>query len=169
MSEFEDSYDGDQETIRGAILTESIEALKPAVPVTIAPGGTVLDAVRLMNQRRVGCVCVAEGTRLVGIFSERDVLRKVIEQGVDVRRTPVSELMTRNPETLTAQDKIAFALNKMHVGGYRHVPIVDRSGKLTGIVSIKDIAEFVVELFPEGVLNVPSDPKLGLHTSADGA
>jgi CBS domain-containing protein len=166
-SEFEDSYE-DREEIRGAILTETIKSLHPAAPLACKPSTTVLDAVHMMNDRHVGCVCVVENDRLVGIFTERDVLRKVVEHALDTKRTPVSELMTKSPETLTVDDKIAFALNKMHVGGYRHIPIVDRAGKLTGIISIRDIAEFVCEMFPDGVLNVPPEPRLGISTRPDG-
>src|SRR5207244_2824892 len=137
MSEFDDAYE-DREKLHGAILTEAISSLNPAKAVTVRPSATVLDAVHLMNQKKCGCVCVTEGEKLVGIFTERDVIRKIVEQGLDTKKTTVEKVMTRSPETLTARDKIAFALNKMHVGGFRHVPLVEH-GKLTGIISIKDI------------------------------
>lgn len=169
-SEFEDSYD-DVRTIRGAILTESIEALHPKPAVAVRPTATVGEAVKIMTAKKLGCVCVTEISgsteRLVGIFTERDVLTKVVEQGVDTRTKTVGELMTRGPETLTKRDKIAFALNKMHVGGYRHIPLVE-GGRLTGIISIRDIADFVVALFPDTVLNVPPEPLLGIPTRPDG-
>ncbi len=165
-SEFEDSYE-DRQKLRGAILTEEIASLRPATPITVRPQVTVHDAVLTMNEKKCGCVCVTEGDRLVGIFTERDVLTKVVGRGLDPRKATVADLMTRNPETLTPWDKIAFALNKMHVGGYRHVPLVER-GRLTGVISIKDIAEFVVALFPDGVLNVPPEPSLGIPTRPDG-
>jgi CBS domain-containing protein len=170
-SEFDESWDDDAREIRGAILTESIEALNPKTAVSVRATTPVLEAVRVMNQRKVGCVCVTEpdrgGERLVGIFTERDVLTKAVVQKLDTTKVTVGELMTRDPETLTRRDKIAFALNKMHVGGYRHIPLLDGS-KLSGVISIKDIAEFVVALFPEGVLNVPPDPNLGIPTRPDG-
>ena len=135
--------------------------------VTVRPDETVQLAIARMNEENVGAVAVCEGHKLVGIFTERDVLRKVVDQALDTKKTTVGEVMTRNPETLTARDKIAFALNKMHIGGYRHVPLVER-GKLVGVISIKDIASFVVELFPDGVLNVPPEPSLGIPTRPDG-
>ena len=170
-SEFEDAYE-DKARLRGAIVTDPISTLRPHAAVAVRPSTSVFDAVHLMNQKKMGCVCVTEVTpgkpeRLVGIFSERDVLRKVVEQGLDVRKTLVSQLMTRDPETLTPQDKIAFALNKMHVGGYRHIPLVE-NGVLVGIISIRDIADFLVALFPDGVLNVPPEPSLGIPTRPDG-
>lgn len=165
-SEFEDSYE-DKARIRGAIVTEPISVLRPKPVATVRPNTTVLDAVHLMTQKKIGCVCVTENDKLVGIFTERDVLRKVVQPGLDAKKTAVSEVMTRNPETLTEKDKMAFALNKMHVGGYRHIPIVE-GVKLTGIISIRDITDFIVEMFPEGVLNVPPEPKLGIPTRPDG-
>lgn len=166
-SEFEDSYE-DKQRIRGAIVTEDIATLRPKPVATVRPNTTVLDAVHLMTQKKIGCVCVTENEKLVGIFTERDVLRKVVEAGLDARKTPVADVMTRNPETLTSKDRMAFALNKMHVGGFRHIPIVE-GHKLTGIISIRDIADFIVEMFPEGVLNVPPEPRLGIPTRPDGA
>jgi CBS domain-containing protein len=169
-SEFEDSYE-DKQKIRGAVVTEPIAALHPKPVATVRPNTTVFDAVHLMTAKKIGCVCVTEADRpdkLIGIFTERDVLRKVVQPGLDAKKTPVSEVMTKNPETLTAKDRMAFALNKMHVGGYRHIPIVD-GNKLTGIISIRDIADFIVEMFPEGVLNVPPEPKLGIPTKPEGA
>jgi CBS domain-containing protein len=165
-SEFDDAY-LDKETIKGAILTESISALNPKSPVCVAPGTTVLEAVQIMNRSHTGCVCVVDRKRLVGVFTERDILRKVIEAGLDVKKTLVNELMTVSPETLTLNDKIVFALNKMTVGGFRHVPIVE-GGVLRGIVSIRDIAEFVVALFPAAVLNVPPDPAHERPARVDG-
>ena len=166
-NEFDDAYE-DRQKIRGAIVTETIASLRPKAVATVRPNTNVLDAVHLMTQKRIGCVCVTEGDKLVGIFTERDVLGKVVGASLDPRKTAVSEVMTRNPETLTARDKMAYALNKMHVGGYRHIPIVEGT-KLAGIISIRDIADFIVEMFPEGVLNVPPEPRLGIPTRPEGA
>ncbi len=166
-NEFEDSYD-DKQKIRGAIVTDPISVLRPKAPASVRPNTTVLDAVHLMTQKKIGCVCVTENEKLVGIFTERDVLRKIVEPGLDARKTLVSEVMTHNPETLTPRDRMAFALNKMHVGGYRHIPLVDGT-KLVGVISVRDIADFIVEMFPEGVLNVPPEPKLGISTRREGA
>jgi CBS domain-containing protein len=75
--------------------------------------------------------------------------------------------MTKDPETLEEDQTIACALNKMSVGGYRHIPIV-RHGKPVGVVSIRDLVDFLVELFPEGVLNVPPSPAQAIAKSRDG-
>ncbi len=156
-SEFEDAYE-DEQTIRGAILTEPIRSLKPREPICVRPETSIRDAIAAMNDARVGCVLVTEGGRLVGILTERDILKKVVGK-LDLDG-PVEPIMTQNPETVGLDDGIAYALNKMHLGGYRHIPVVDRSGGPVGIVSVKDFVEFIVSLFPTGVLNVPPEPGL---------
>ncbi|MBI3725499.1 CBS domain-containing protein [bacterium] len=164
--EDEESYH-DKKRVRGAILAEQIRSLRPPAAIAVRPQASVLEAIQLMNRSRQGCVCVTEGERLVGIFTERDILTKVLEQGLDIKKTRVSELMTRNPEILTPEDSIAIALNRMHVGGFRNIPIV-QLGKLVGLISLRDIADFLVEMFPESVLNVLSDSSLGIPTRPDG-
>jgi CBS domain-containing protein len=66
--------------------------------------------------------------------------------------------MTREPETLRRDDRIVWALNLMHMGGYRHVPLVDEANRPVGVISVKDIVEFIIELMPGPVLNLPPDP-----------
>lgn len=156
-SEFEEAYEADERRIRGAILTEPIRRLEPREPPRLAPEATVLDAIRAMNERRTGCVCVVDGGRLVGIFTERDLLR-LAENGVDTAGTPLERVMTREPETLRPEDGIALALNRMSEGGFRHIPLVDGAGWPVGIVAMRDIVRFIVSMFPDAVLNVPPDP-----------
>jgi len=67
--------------------------------------------------------------------------------------------MTADPESLQSGDGIAWALNLMCIGGYRHVPLTDDDGRPTGVVSVKDIVEFIVDLFPDEILNLPPDPR----------
>jgi len=94
--------------------------------------------------------------RLVGILTERDLLLKMENADLDA---PVSRLMTPDPETLELDDPIVWALNRMSVGGYRHVPLVDRDGRPVGILSVKDIVHYIVALFPNEVLTLPPDPQ----------
>lgn len=162
-SEFEDAYE-DEQTIRGAILREPIRALEPREPICVRPETPMRDAIAAMNDAHVGYVLVTEGDRLVGILTERDVLKKVVGK-LDLD-SPVEPIMTKNPETVGMDDGIAYALNKMHVGGYRHIPVVDKEGRPVGVVSVKAFVEFIVSLFPAAVLNVPPEPGLearGLH------
>jgi len=140
------------------MIREPIRLLQPRDPLALPPTATVSDAVRMMREHRVGCVLVVAVGRLVGILTERDLLLK-LEQA-DLGR-PLAELMTADPEVLSPDDPIVYALNKMSVGGFRHVPLVDAEGRPVGVISVKDIVDYIVDFFPNDVLTVPPDPVQG--------
>ncbi len=165
-SEFDDAYD-DQEHIRGKILATPIKELALRVPIMVDVSATVVAAVNAMNERHTGCVLVQRDGKLAGIFTERDVLTKVMFRP-DSGSRRVESVMTEAPETLEATSTVAFALNKMSVGGYRHIPIVDRAGKPVGVLSVRDIVDLLVETFPEGVFNLPPSPDKAIVRSVDG-
>lgn len=165
MSEFDDAYE-DQQRIRGAILDTPISDLPLRDPILIDATGTVADAVKSMNDHHTGCILVGRAGKLIGIFTERDVLTKDFFRA-DSHTVPVESVMTPNPETLEPEDSIAFALNKMSVGGYRHIPIVD-GDKPVGVLSVRDIVDFLVDLFPGDVFNLPPSPKNAITNSIDG-
>lgn len=156
MSEFDDAYD-DPQRRSGAILEVPISDLPLRDPIIVSPTATVADAVRAMNEHHTGCVLIGREGRLLGIFTERDVLTKDYFRS-DSDSLAVEHLMTRNPETLEPDHSIAFAINMMSVGGYRHIPIVDE-GRPIGVLSVRDIVDYLVDLFPEDVLNLPPTPK----------
>jgi CBS domain-containing protein len=166
ISEFEDAYE-DIERVKGAVLETPVSELMADKPLMVDADATVVAAVNAMNEHHTGCVLVHKGGNLVGIFTERDVLRKVIFRDGN-RAWRVDAVMTRNPETLPPSASVAYALNKMSVDGYRHIPIVDKAGKAIGVLSVKDIIQFVVEFFPDGVHNLPPDPVKAIPKTADG-
>lgn len=147
------------ERILKAITTEPVSSLVQGPAVTIGSDATVQEAVECLQQKHIGCVLVAAPDgKLAGIFTERDLLNRVAGRRLDWRAVRIADYMTRDPESLRADDRIVWALNLMHVGGYRHVPLVDSSNQPVGVVSVKDIVSFLVELFPAAVLNLPPDP-----------
>jgi len=173
ISEFDDAYDDDtsardreEQRLGEAILGAPIRALDPRPPVTLPESATIRDAVRLMLEREIGAVLVVRDGRAIGIFTERDLLRRVATSGVDQAR-PLGEVMTPDPETLGLEDGIAFALNRMIVGGYRHIPIVDDAGAPLAVLSLREVVAFVVSLLPGRVLNLPPEPRHEVR-SADG-
>ena len=108
--------------------------------VTVSPGASVREAARLMAERNVGALPVVdEGGRLVGILSERDIVRRVVAAGRDPDSTRVSEVMTPDPVTVGPDYTLADALRVMAQLGVRHLPVVDEGGRLVGIISVKDI------------------------------
>lgn len=126
------------------LLTDCIELLNPKTPITLAPDAPVGNALTKMAHDGVGCVMVVEGDRLVGIFSERDAVMKLNVDAARLGQQPISHYMTHDPVTLSADDKIAFALHKMNLGGYRHIPIL-AGDKLVGVISIRDILDYLTQ------------------------
>jgi CBS domain-containing protein len=111
---------------------------------------TVKEAARLMKESKVGAAMVVEDGRLVGVFTERDALFRVIAQGLDAQTTPLAEVMTRNPQTIDPDKPFVHALHMMYEGSYRHVPVVD-GGRPVGMISARDalgpeLEDFVYEL-----------------------
>jgi CBS domain-containing protein len=152
------------------ILETPIAEVRRAVTVTVPPDAPVSKALELMRKKKVSAVVVVEKKktkRLVGIFTERDLVGRALS-AKSWAKAPVSKFMTPAPETLRPKDSVAYALNKMSVGRFRHVPLVDDAGKPAGMISIRDIADFIVELCPEEILNLPPEPQLAIHRTAEG-
>lgn len=155
----------------GAAITKRPMRKLPSLraPITVAPSASVRQAIAGMNDHRVGCVLVVDAGRLVGVFTERDVLTKIAAHGRDVDDTLVADVMTPDPECLTLDDGIAYALNMMSVGGFRHIPLVDAERRPTGVVAMRDIVDYIVDLFPGEVLNLPPSPAHGIARAREGA
>jgi len=125
-------------------MKDRIEALSPKAPFTVSPQTPIGEVLNHLITESIGCVMIVDGDQLLGIFSEYDAVRKVNTDAAQMAKRPISSVMTSDPVTLEAKDKIAFALHKMHVGGYRHLPIMSK-GKLTGVISIRDILKYLAE------------------------
>ena len=163
-SEFDEAYEDDptalermEQQLGEAILNAPIRVLEPRPAVTLDEEATIGDAIRLMLERKIGAILVLRAGKAVGIFTERDVLRRVVSGGVD-RARPLREVMTEDPETLGPEDGIAFALNRMIIGGFRHIPIVDDEGAPRAVLSLREVVAFIVSLLPSRVLNLPPEP-----------
>jgi len=123
--------------------------LEPHKLVAAPPHASVADAARLMQASGVGAVLVVEGERLVGIFTERDAVYRVLAAGRDPAATPLREVMTRDPITVAPDDEFGYALALMHEHGFRHAPVIEH-GRPIGVVSARhaldpDLEEFAVE------------------------
>jgi len=126
--------------------------------VTLSPRDTARTAVELMAKRRIGAVPVVDKGKLVGIFTERDVVLRIVAAGRNPDKTTLAKVMTPNPSTLAPDDTVRDALDLMQQGHFRHLPVVER-GRLIGIVSIRDLYQSVVDqmgadiiLLAEGLL-----------------
>ncbi|MBI4591470.1 MAG: CBS domain-containing protein [Candidatus Rokubacteria bacterium] len=163
MSEFQDEYSESLEVefrkLEGALLNDAVSLLAPSEPIRLPATATVHEAItKMLGNRRAAVVIVDAEGRLIGIFTERDVLTRVVGQARDVQRTTLGEVMTPDPEALSPQDRICYAVNRMNNAGYRTVPIVDADRRPIGIVTINDVVKWLAEIFPEAVLNLrPGD------------
>jgi CBS domain-containing protein len=164
MTDFEDrarDIEDDLQDVRGALFDDTIATLGPAEPICLTPAATVEDAIARMLERRQACVLVVDPEgRLIGILTERDVLMRVAGAGRDPRRTTLRDVMTPNPEALTARDRVAYAVHCMSVAGYRTVPLVDADRRPIGVVTVSDVIRWLAQLFPEAVLNLPPSDTL---------
>jgi len=119
-------------------------------PITAAKSMPVGEAARLMKQHSVGAILVVEGDKLVGVFTERDALFRVVAEGRDAGTTELGAVMTPNPKTVEADSPFSLALQMMYEGGFRNVPVVE-NGRPVGLVSARDalgpeLKEFVYEM-----------------------
>lgn len=124
---------------------ESVRHIGHADALHVAPATPVGDVIARLRDAGHGCAVVTDGGRVLGIFTERDVLNRVTGDRALLSR-PVSELMTPDPVVLDEDESILVAINYMAVGGFRHIPLVADNGTLRGIVSGRDVLAYVDEL-----------------------
>ena len=126
-----------------SVMEDNLSRLDQDETIAVAPDMPALDVTQLMKNSNSGCALVVEGGKLVGIFTEHDVLKKV-NGGGDLTSVTVKELMSRNPETLHEEDSVAEALNKMSLGRYRHIPVAKADGSYT-VTSIKSVLKYIAK------------------------
>ena len=126
------------------LLTASLSSLTLKEPLIFARDDTVAAAVELMIQRGEGCVFIVdEHDKLIGVVTERDVTARVAGRGRDPLATRLEEVMTWNPVVLQKGDPLAWALHRMGVDGYRHLPVVE-SDRIVGFLSIRTVLQKLV-------------------------
>jgi signal-transduction protein with cAMP-binding, CBS, and nucleotidyltransferase domain len=149
------------------LKVECVSRLRPTPPWWLGPRQTVADAVALMRQKNVGCVLVCDRGELIGLFTERDLLRRVLAQGRPLT-LPLGACMTQGPVVVRPTEPIGQAVRRMEEGGYRHLPVVDERGRPVGVLSVKRIVQYLVEHFPSTIYNLPPDPNT-FPLQAEGA
>ena len=166
MSEFldEESQQMDEQEFKvekelgeGISIHDSINTLSLRKIVLVKSGTTIQSVIELFQSKRVTCVLVGD-EKLQGIFTERDIVQNIVGNRHNLEKECVADYMTKSPDVLHFQDPIAFALNKMISGGYRHIPIVDKEEKPIGIIAMQDIINHLGDYFFDDIVNLPHTP-----------
>jgi CBS domain-containing protein len=178
LSRSDDPYFDEEQGLAGRsfdvrLLHEPVTMLSTRSPLLFTESMFLSDAMRSMQAEHRGCVLITEdgtaNTPLKGIFTERDIMLRVINRGRNPVQLPLHEVMSSDPEYLRSDAPIAWALNMMSVGGFRHVPVVNALGCPVAVISVRDIVEFLVEAFPAEILNLPPDFGMQARHTRDGA
>jgi CBS domain-containing protein len=154
--------------LESALLTETLNNVATQSPLVVDAGTMLADTIDRMRDGSRGCALVTDSGRLVGIFTERDVLMRVVGHPIDFERAATRDYMTRDPVTLSPDSSIAFVLNRMLIEGFRHIPLVDEQGSPTGVVSMRQLIEYLSDFFNRELLNLPPEPRAGFR-SREGA
>jgi predicted transcriptional regulator len=124
--------------VERALMEQPVRVLDPTPPISVRADTPLRQVIQTLIDKKIGCVLVMDGAELVGIFTERDVLMNIAGRESELANDPIREWMTPNPETVEEDDSIAFAIHKMDIGGYRHLPVME-AGTPTGVISIRDV------------------------------
>jgi|TARA_B100001996_G_scaffold381475_1_gene370978 CBS domain-containing protein len=156
--EWFESLESDNEEIEmgsAVKIQDPISSLGLVPPLMVESGTNMKNALDLLQQKEQNCLLVTENNKLTGILTERDILLKITGKGFDLELAMVDEFMTENPEFLSPEDPLAYALNKMHVGGFRHVPVLNDSMLPVGLISINNVISTIADYFSMEIINLP--------------
>lgn len=134
-----------------------IRHLRLRPPALVERSANVRETVEAMKTKHRGVALICDHGKLVGIFTERDLLNKIIGEPVSWS-TSVEQFMTPNPAKLSLDDSVVRAMKLMYEGDYRNIPLIDASGKAAGVVTVRDVIIYFAEHFPKEALNLPPDP-----------
>jgi CBS domain-containing protein len=137
--------------LESALLTETLNNITTQPPLMVGVDATLAETVNRMQEGLRGCALVIDAGGLVGIFTERDVLMRVVVR-----------------PTLPSDSSVAFALNRMLIEGFRHIPLVDEHARPTGVVSMRLLIEYLSDFFNRDLLNLPPEPRASFR-SREGA
>jgi CBS domain-containing protein len=152
--------------VLGKIATGSLRLSEPAVGQHETSLG---QAVQRMNEKGQGSLVITDNEgRVAGIFTQNDLMARVDLSDPSWQSAPVSEVMTRDPRTVSTATLLSATLCEMDEGGFRNLPVVTADGKLMGMVSVRDILLCMADLFPKEFLNLPPNPSLEAKKMSGG-
>ena len=163
--EFEQIYGKESESgnkIAKAIkLTDTISSIGIKKAILKDKDASLQSVIESMQSSNSSCILIINDNKVIGIFTERDVITKVVAKNIDLGNEKICNYMTHNPEILHSDDSIAFALNKMTDGGFRHIPIVHTKSKDIYVISMQDIINSIGDFYFDDIVNLPPKPPRG--------
>ena len=155
--------------LESALANDTLADVVTQPPLILDGATSLADAIGKMREERRACVLVVEAGKLAGVFTERDVLMKVAATSMDLERTRLEEVMTRDPVTLPADSSVAYALNLMVLEGFRHIPMVDDDERPVAVVSMRNLIEYLGSFYSRDLLTIAPHPHLSRFKNRDGA
>ncbi len=156
---FEGSQERSSTGFDAEMLREPVTVLPVQRAITMPPHANVTEAMRAMQREHRGCVLITgDGTsnsKLIGIFTERDVLFRIVDKGRNPAALPLGDVMSSDPDVISIHAPVAYVLNRMAVGGFRHIPVVDDEYQPRCVISVRDVVTFLVDAFPREIMNIP--------------
>ena len=143
---------------KGISPKDPLKSLTQEKFIVLNEQATLQEAISSIQKHPIGCVLLENNQYISGIFTERDIVQKIVGKRHNLDEKCIADYMTRNPDVLHLQDPIAFALNKMISGGYRHIPIVDKENKPIGVITMQDIINSLGDYFFDDIVNLPPTP-----------
>lgn len=138
-----DAPQAGREGLSRSVMADDLNHLEQE-SLSVSPDTSALEVIRRMKEARLGCALVMDEGKLVGIFTERDLLNKLTGNDAVADTTAVKDLMSANPEILNESDSVATALNKMSMGRYRHIPVKKADGTYS-VTSIKHVLKYIAK------------------------
>ena len=142
------------------------EIINPRL-VQAPPETSVKDGIALMQKSKAGYIVVAKSKKVVGVFTETDVVQKILDKDINWE-DPISKYMTKGPVVLKPTDTVGTAIDLMGQHKFYHIPLVDDKGELVNVLSVRTLIRFLAEFYPQEVYNLPPHPDQIMETQEGG-
>ena len=143
---------------QGISPNDPISSLRQEKFIVLNEHATLREAINNIQKYHIGCILLENEKKITGIFTERDIVQNIVGKRHNLENECVANYMTKSPDVLHMQDPIAIALNKMISGGYRHIPIVDKTEKPIGVIAMYNIINHLGDCFFDDIINLPPTP-----------
>ena len=154
-------------SVEQALKAKKIEEITTPKLVQAPPNISVKEGIDLMQKNKAGYIVVAKNKKVVGIFTENDVIQKILDKDVDWNK-PISDFMTTNPPLLKPTDVVGTAIDVMGEKKVYHIPLVDDKGDLVNVLSVRTLTRFLAEFYPTEIYNLPPRPDQVMPTQEGG-